>query len=112
LIINLLLPGAHLFSGTGRSVIYFPGRKDRQSLAAAHKTSMFCTPREINEALRLVCTHYAFRGEPNEAVKWLDLAYAQKDSGMLPLIKGDSSFNKIQADPRYKAFLSKMNLPE
>jgi TolB-like protein/DNA-binding winged helix-turn-helix (wHTH) protein len=55
---------------------------------------------------------YAFRGEPNEAVKWLDVAYAQKDSGMLPLIKGDAMFKKIEGNPRYKAFLKKMNLPE
>jgi hypothetical protein len=31
---------------------------------------------------------------------------------MLPLIKGDAMFKKIEADPRYKAFLKKMNLPE
>ncbi len=55
---------------------------------------------------------YAFRGDPKEALKWLDLAYAQKDSGMLPLIKGDAMFKKIEGDPRYKAFLKKMNLPE
>ncbi len=55
---------------------------------------------------------YALRGDPNEALKWLDLAYVQKDSGMLPLIKGDAMFKKIEDDPRYKAFLKKMNLPE
>ena len=54
---------------------------------------------------------YAFRGESNEALKWLDLAYAQKDSGGLPLIKGDPLFKKIEGNPRYKAFLKKMNLP-
>ena len=31
---------------------------------------------------------------------------------MLPLIKGDAMFKKIEGDPRYKAFLKKMNLPE
>jgi predicted Zn-dependent protease len=55
---------------------------------------------------------YAFRGDPNEAIKWLDLAYAQKDSGMLPLIKGDALFKKIEGNPRYKTFLKKMNLPD
>jgi tetratricopeptide (TPR) repeat protein len=55
---------------------------------------------------------YAFRGETDEALKWLDLAYAQKDSGGLPVIKGDPAFKKIEGDPRYKAFLRKMNLPE
>ena len=55
---------------------------------------------------------YALRGDPNGALKWLDRAYAQKDSGMLPLIKGDAMFKKIEGDPRYKAFLKKMNLPD
>jgi TolB-like protein/Tfp pilus assembly protein PilF len=55
---------------------------------------------------------YAFRGETDEALKWLDLAYAQKDSGGLPVIKGDPLFKKIEGDPRFKAFLRKMNLPE
>jgi tetratricopeptide (TPR) repeat protein len=55
---------------------------------------------------------YAFRGEPNGALKWLERAYAQKDSGMLPLVKGDTMFKKIEGNPRYKAFLAKMNLPQ
>jgi TolB-like protein len=55
---------------------------------------------------------YGFRGDADEALKWLDLAYAQKDSGGLPVIKGDPLFKKIEGDPRFKAFLRKMNLPE
>jgi TolB-like protein/DNA-binding winged helix-turn-helix (wHTH) protein/Tfp pilus assembly protein PilF len=55
---------------------------------------------------------YALRGDAIETLKWLELAYAQKDSGMLPLIKADAMFNKIEGNPRYKAFLKKMNLPE
>jgi adenylate cyclase len=55
---------------------------------------------------------YGFRGEPDEALNWLDRAYLQKDSGGLPLIKGDPLFKKIEGDPRFNAFLKKMNLPE
>jgi TolB-like protein/Tfp pilus assembly protein PilF len=54
---------------------------------------------------------YGFRGEPDEAFKWLELAYAQKASA-LSIVKGDPAFKKIEGDPRYKAFLKKMNLPE
>jgi adenylate cyclase len=54
---------------------------------------------------------YGFRGEPEEALKWLERAYGQKDS-VLSIIKGDPAFKKIEGDPRYKAFLKKMNLPE
>jgi TolB-like protein len=55
---------------------------------------------------------YAFRGETDEALKWLDRAYVQKDGGGLPIIKSDPVFKKFEGDPRYKAFLRKMNLPE
>jgi TolB-like protein len=54
---------------------------------------------------------YGFRGEADEALKWLERAYAEKDS-VLCIVKGDPAFKKIEGDPRYKAFLRKMNLPE
>jgi TolB-like protein/Flp pilus assembly protein TadD len=54
---------------------------------------------------------YAYRGEADEAFKWLDRAYAQKDAS-LALLKSQERFMKLQGDERYKAFLKKMNLPE
>ena len=54
---------------------------------------------------------YAFRGEKDLAFKWLDRAYAQKDIELY-LFKGDPAFARIANDPRYKAFLRRMNLPE
>jgi TolB-like protein/DNA-binding winged helix-turn-helix (wHTH) protein/cytochrome c-type biogenesis protein CcmH/NrfG len=54
---------------------------------------------------------YAFRGESDEAFKWLNRSYAQKDT-RLSFIKGDRLFKNVEGDPRYKALLKKMNLPE
>ena len=54
---------------------------------------------------------YAFRGESDEAFKWLDRAYEQKDVG-LSHIKGELPFRSLEGDPRFKTFLKKMNLPE
>ena len=54
---------------------------------------------------------YAFRGESDEAMRWLDRAYAQKDLSLFQ-IKGYPPLKSLSADPRYKAFLRKMNLPE
>ncbi len=55
---------------------------------------------------------HAYRGENAQAFEWLERAYRQKDTG-LPYIKGYSLLLKnIDGDPRYKAFLKKMNLPE
>jgi adenylate cyclase len=53
----------------------------------------------------------AYRGEINEAFKWLDRAYRQHDPG-LDFAKTDWFITKLRGDLRYKAFLRKMNLPE
>jgi TolB-like protein/Flp pilus assembly protein TadD len=54
---------------------------------------------------------YAFRGESDEAFKWLDRAYEQRDTHLTG-IKYRTEFDKLREDPRYKVFLKKMNLPE
>jgi adenylate cyclase len=53
---------------------------------------------------------YAFRGQPDEAMHWLERAFAQKDVGLF-CIKGDLPLKSLEADPRFKALLRKMNLP-
>jgi TolB-like protein/Flp pilus assembly protein TadD len=63
-----------------------------------------------DDALQIAAV-FAFRGEVDEAFHWIDRAYRQRDSGLY-LIKLDPFLKKIEADPRYKAFLGKMNLPE
>jgi len=54
---------------------------------------------------------YAYRGERDEALKWLERAYVQKDA-VLKWVARDPTLAKLALDPRYKAFLKKMNLPE
>ena len=54
---------------------------------------------------------YAFRGQSDEAMHWLERAYAQKDASLY-IIKGDLPLKSLAADPRFKAFLRKMNLPD
>jgi adenylate cyclase len=54
---------------------------------------------------------YAFRGEADEALKWLDRAYVQKDVRLL-YIKGEPLLKNLDGNPRYEAFLQKMALPE
>ena len=54
---------------------------------------------------------HARRAESNEAFEWLDRAYQQHDD-QLRWIKTDRSFENFRSDPRYKALLRKMNLPE
>jgi len=53
---------------------------------------------------------YAFRGEADRAFEWLELAYAERDGGLVQM-KGDPLLKSLERDPRYAAFLRKMHLP-
>lgn len=57
-----------------------------------------------------IASVYAFRGEKDQAFEWLDRAYEARDH--LYYLKGDPLLKNLEGDPRYKAFLRKMNLPE
>jgi TolB-like protein len=54
---------------------------------------------------------YAFRGEKDRAFEWLDRAYEARDEALY-FIKGDPLLKNLEGDPRYQAFLRKMNLPD
>lgn len=45
------------------------------------------------------------------AFQWLDRPYEQRDQGFIAFV-GERLFKNIEGDPRYEAFLKKMNLPE
>ncbi len=54
---------------------------------------------------------YAWRGEKDKAFEWLKGSYQQRE-GDLVYIKDDELLAPLRGDPRYKALLRKMNLPE
>jgi tetratricopeptide (TPR) repeat protein len=58
-----------------------------------------------------IAAAHAYRGETDAAVIWLERAYAQRDGGMV-LLKVDPLLRNLHGDPRFKALLRKMNLPE
>jgi serine/threonine protein kinase/TolB-like protein len=53
---------------------------------------------------------YAFRNQSDEAFEWLDRAYAQRDSGLIGT-KVEPLLKSLHNDPRFAAFLKKLNLP-
>jgi hypothetical protein len=53
----------------------------------------------------------AFRGESDRAFAWLERAYTQKDLQLFQ-IKGNRLLKSLEPDPRYAAFLHKLNLPQ
>ena len=54
---------------------------------------------------------YAYRGQAEQALKWLERAYAEKDTD-LALVKGDPLMKNLEGNPRYMAFVRKIRLPE
>jgi serine/threonine-protein kinase len=59
----------------------------------------------------LISEVYAFRKQKDPAFEWLNRAFAQRDNGLYSL-KGAPLLRNLEGDPRYKAFLRRMNLPE
>ena len=53
---------------------------------------------------------YAYRGESDKALAWLDRAYRQRDGG-LTLVKVDPLLKNLRRDPRYFDLLTKMHFP-
>jgi adenylate cyclase len=97
-------PGAKLW---GLAIVYAALHRRVESDAAL---SRYETEYAKNTAMS-VAQAYAFRGETDQAFKWLDTAYAQKDTDLYH-VKGDPLLKPLETDPRYKAFLRKMKLPE
>jgi tetratricopeptide (TPR) repeat protein len=90
----------------GSAMAYFAlGRKSDSDAALAQALNSYAGSPSGFAAV------YAFRGESDEAFKWLDRAYEEKDA-LLCRIKFATEFDSLHGDPRYRAFLKKMNLPE
>jgi TolB-like protein len=91
----------------GTAIVWYAMGKKAESDAAL-KRAIEQNTEEWPSAIARV---YAFRGERDEAMKWLERAYSVKDEDLY-LIRGDPLTKRLEGDPRYKAFLRKMNLPE
>ncbi len=57
-----------------------------------------------------IATIYAFRNQTDEAFEWLDRAYAQRDPSLMST-KVEPLLKSLHSDPRFAAFLKKLNLP-
>ncbi|HET9434244.1 MAG TPA: tetratricopeptide repeat protein, partial [Chitinophagaceae bacterium] len=94
-----------LFKTFGLALAYHAlGRK----LEADETLKDFADKYQNNWSYLLAQLH-AFRGEKDEAFGWLETAYNKKDSWLF-WVKGDPLLKNLKTDPRYNAFLKKMNL--
>lgn len=99
-----------------------PKEPDMRVYALAQVYHDLKRPKEADAALQeliqkysangafLIGGTYAYRGEADQAFAWLERAYRQRDAGC-STIKASYDFARLRSDPRYAAFLKKMNLP-
>jgi TolB-like protein/DNA-binding winged helix-turn-helix (wHTH) protein len=92
---------AHLYALT----YYALGRK-KESDAALRELMMKYHASNAFE----IATIYAFRNQTDESFEWLDRAYAQRDPSLMST-KVEPLLKILHNDPRYAAFLKKLNLP-
>jgi adenylate cyclase len=95
------------FQRQGAAMAYFAlGRKAEANAALSEMERLDATTEAFGIAETL-----AYRGEIDQAFAWLDRAYQQRDPS-LEQIKFDPFLKSLHGDPRWKAFLRKMKLPE
>jgi tetratricopeptide (TPR) repeat protein len=92
----------------GRAAIFHAWGRKADSDAALKRLSELTS--DPNLEYLIACVH-AYRGENDAAFLWLERAFAQKETFSW-YIKRDPYLNPLKADPRYRAFLRKMKLPE
>lgn len=94
-----------VFRSFGLALAYHAaGKKHEASEALKNFTDKF-----QHEWNYLVAELYAFRGENDQALEWLETAYRNKDSWLV-FLKGDPLMKNLETDSRFKMFLRKMGL--
>src|SRR5712671_403630 len=87
-----------------QAIAYHALRREKESDAAL--SELIANPANAYQIAEV----YAFRNQSDKAFEWLDRAYAQR-SGHLSGMKVDPLMKSLRRDPRYAAFLRKLNLP-
>jgi TolB-like protein len=83
---------------------YALGREKESDAALSELIAKY--PRNLHR----IADVYAYRNQSDEAFQWLERAYAQHDSGLIQT-KVDPFLKGLHKDPRFAAFLKKLNLP-
>ncbi len=93
---------------TGLALAYHAlGRKAESDAAIARATRVVGSEAPTNIAIA-----HEFRGERDQAFTWLERAVDQRDLLIGHKFRDEPKLAPLRGDPRYKALLRKMNLPE
>ena len=90
----------------GLAIVYHALGKNAESDAALSQL----IKEYANSSAFEIAEVYSHRGQVDETLHWLERAYLQRDANLL-FVKYLSD-KRLQADPRFRAFLKQMNLPE
>jgi TolB-like protein len=91
---------------TGQALVYRAlGREQDSNAALAALIAKYYT-----EAAYQIAQVYAYRGESDKSLEWLERAYEQRDPGLTE-INSDPLFKNLRHDRRYTVLLKKMRLP-
>jgi tetratricopeptide (TPR) repeat protein len=89
----------------GLAMVYWAMGRRSESDAALHSlTDKFASI----DAYGIAAVH-AYRGEIDDAFRWLDRAYREHADGMLG-VKTDPLLRNLHGDPRFQALLTRMRL--
>ena len=104
----------------------WPMRDWRQKVSGATMPSLWCNKRRTTDSAAdatlkdfiarnsnggafQIAVLYAIRKEPDEMFKWLDTAYATRDSGLVAA-GGYTFLPPLRDDPRFTALCQKLNV--
>jgi TolB-like protein/Tfp pilus assembly protein PilF len=103
------------FRQTGIEVYSLNGQAKAQyslrHVEASHRALETLIAKHGKTSPWMIAEVYAWRGEKDRALDWAERAYEQRDDG-ITWLKINTDFRSMRDEPRYKALLKKMNLPE
>ena len=95
-----------------RAMAEFTPGNDLESRKALHEYIALVDKLNFNsDGSKGVATIYAWRGERQKLLDWLEKAASQGNGG-IACINSDPFYWKLHDDPRYKALLRRLKLPE
>ena len=100
-----------LSNGPSRLVLLAVVEYDLGHTAASKQALEALIAKHPQDSPYRIAEVYAWRGERDRAIAWLERAYAQHDR-LLRFLKFDPLLRNLRDDPRYSALLKKMGLPE
>ena len=88
------------------TAIYHALRRKTESDAALREL----TEKYASDAAYRIAESHAYRDEVDQAMRWLEQAYKDRDAGVARILS-NPLLRPLAHDPRYQAFLRKLNLP-